>query len=276
MPNSIIQTCVEVEKDGIDDLSGLGTVALMGLFALVNSKAPASRVYTTFSELLDLIGVEKGCSGARRFSPAEFRSIRLEIDHFFNVRYCLKEKKRDGVVQETWRPVFSEFGYEYMNAGRVIDPGNLPAGHKLVTHGAGSRSFFKVRKDSGKYLQPNRFFFELDERLISELLGNKGTFHFTVLPRKVFELLKNLGRTKILTRVVLLILRQTGCEFKRHLNRLLVNLGLDPWHWSKSVKRLESVLLKLQEHGVVQDFQLNTEDLVVEWNRSWLEEGAAA
>ena len=90
MPNSIIQTLTAVEKDGLDDLSGLGVVVLLGMFAKVRQSAPGETVFVSFSEILEMIGELKSCSqtvsnGVRkytneRFSPKMFSNVKKIID----------------------------------------------------------------------------------------------------------------------------------------------------------------------------------------------------
>lgn len=283
MPNSVIQTLTAVEKEGVDDISGLGVVVLLGMFAKVDPSHPGDFVYLNFSEILGAIGEIKACVqkvsvGCReyknsRFSPKIFSAIKKDIDSIFNIRYC-KTDKKNGRRKESWLPVFVEYGYEYSGATGPYDFNNLP--DDLIKFNVCedcSKPVYKLRrKKSGSFLPPERFFFRLESNLVAELQAKKNTKFFTVLSRKIFALLKRLGRTKILVRLVLLILRQRGDVFSRQLEKLLRHLGFDVSHRSRCIDHLEKMLGKLKQEKLVQGFQITDQNLQVQWNQQIFKE----
>lgn len=285
MPNSIIQTLTAVEKDGLDDLSGLGVVVLLGMFAKVRQSAPGETVFVSFSEILEMIGELKSCSqtvsnGVRkytneRFSPKMFSNVKKIIDSIFNIRYC-KTETRNGKSTESWLPVFSEYGFEYSGTDGPLDLEHLPEDlSKVNVCEDCCKPVYKLqRKKSGRFLSPERFFFRMESGLVAELLARKNTISFTAISRKIFSLLKRLGRTKTLVRLVLLILRQRKAEFSRKLEKLFSHLGFDTSHKSRSLDGLSHMLDQLKSERFVSDFQINGDRLCIQWNQKFfMEEG---
>ena len=279
MPNSIIHTLTEVEKDGPEDLSGLAVVVLLGMFSKIDSKAPGEYVYTNFSNLMESIGEIKSCSmgtviatsgrGYDRFSPKTFKDIKGIIDLIFNIRYC-KIKPGSSGYKESWLPVFTEYGYEYRSKEGAYDLDNLPEDLERVNACEWcDRPIYKVRKKSGKYLAPCRFFFRLEPGLVAEIGAGKNTLYFTRISGKIFSLLKKLGRTKTMVRLVLLILRQTKGTFNRRLGKLLGNLGFDFTHKSESISYLNRMLEDLKSEQLIRDFNIEGDSLSIEWNKNF-------
>ena len=296
MPNSLIQN---LTADGTDStmlsLSGIDLITLVGCLALVDPKRPGDRVEVKFASLLSLLQFSKSCShkvfshalvplGKRevystsRFSPKLVAGIKSSIEQLFQAK-CVSFRRVVKAVEEKHTHLFESYGFVYEDDDNVLDLDDLPFGlEKINTCVSCPRPVYKLRYVlSGKLKPSTKFFFHLHSSLVEELKGGRCTYKFTKLSVKIFSLLGRLGRERSTVRTLLLILRQVckdGVFVRCDLKNTLGALGFDSSHFSDSCRRLERLLSKLVDEGIVVSFDVDTKNnrLEITQNKNWYKE----
>ena len=296
MPNSLIQN---LTADGTDStmlsLSGIDLITLVGCLALVDPKRPGDRVEVKFASLLSLLQFSKSCShkvfshalippGRRaeystgRFSPKLVEAIKSSIERLFQAK-CVSFRRVVKAVEEKHTHLFESYGFVYEDEDNVLDLDDLPSGlEKINTCDSCPRPVYKLRYLlSGKLKPSTKFFFHLHNSLVEELKGVRCTYKFTKLSVKIFSLLGRLGRERSTVRTLLLILRQVckdGVFVRCDLKNTLGALGFDSSHFSDSCRRLERLLSKLVDEGIVVSSNVDTKNnrLEIKQNKNWYKE----
>ena len=298
MPNTLVQGFTDNgAHPALAGLSGTDLVTLIGCLALVDPKRPGDRVEVKFASLLSLLQFSKSCShkvfshalippGRRaeystgRFSPKLVEAIKSSIERLFQAK-CVSFRRVVKAVEEKHTHLFESYGFVYGDGTDPLDLDCLPDNlEKINTCDSCPRPIYKVRYLSTGKLKPStKFFFHLHNSLVEELKGGRCTYKFTKLSVKIFSLLGRLGRERSTVRTLLLILRQTrkdGFFVRSNLKGTLSALGFDSSHFSESCRRLDRLLSKLIDEGIVVSFNVDTENnrLEITQNKNWYQEAS--
>ena len=296
IPNSLIQNVTTAGTDStMLSLSGIDLITLVGCLALVDPKRPGDRVKVKFTDLLGLLQFNKSCShkvyghalvplGGRvaystgRFSPKLVKDIKSSIERLFQAK-CVTFRKVGKTDEEKHTHLFESYGFVYGDETEPLDLDRLPDHlEKITSCDSCPRPFYKVRYlSTGKLIPSTKFFFDLHSSLVEELKGVRCTYKFTKLSVKIFSLLGRLGRERSTVRTLLLILRQVckdGVFVRCDLKNTLGALGFDSSHFSDSCRRLERLLSKLVDEGIVVRFNVDTKNnrLEITQNKNWYKE----
>jgi hypothetical protein len=126
-------------------------------------------------------------------------------------------------------------------------------------------------ENGGRFDRPTGITFRLNTELANELSGKSGTVRFTLIARKVFSLFKRYMKRPAMIRLIMLVLRQTGPDFQRNLQQLIIDLGFDTTHPARAVEDLGRALGELQQLRLVSNVTVDTDTnkLAVVRNPDW-------
>jgi hypothetical protein len=287
---------------GLNRLTAFQTTALLGLLTRVAPKRPHEEVRARVSELLEILEVCRRVAHAveREWSTGDgqqrrktYRSCRYSPKHFRMIHEALlalhsktvvirrADAKHQGQVTERVVHLLDAYGYVYERGGKELDLHDLPRGSTKVNVSSDDRPVWRIRQTTGdgeRFERPAGILYRLNSELADELIHKQGTIGFTVMARKVFGLFKHYMKNPAAIRLILLILRQTGPEFLRRLDRLISDLGFDETHRRRAVEQLTGVLAGLKDARLVEAFEVSPEAEVlrVQVNRDWYQEEAAS
>jgi hypothetical protein len=191
------------------------------------------------------------------------------------------DAKHQGQVTERVVHLLDAYGYVYERGGKEVDLHDLPRGSTKINIGSDDRPVWRIRQtteDGERFERPAGILYRLNTELADELIHKQGTIGFTVMARKVFGLFKRYRKNPAAIRLILLILRQTGPEFLRRLDRLVSDLGFDETNRRRAVEQLTGVLASLKDARLVKAFEVSQEAEVlrVQVNRDSYQEEAAS
>ncbi len=297
MPNSIMQGLVTDTPAGLNRLGVFPTTVLLGLLTRVDPKRPEAEVCVRPSDILEIIQVGKSVAYAverrwettsgprrkqyegKRYSPKQMQRVLKALLALHDQKVAVRRFLRGGraALEDRVVHVLDMFGYRYEDEGQLLDVDDLPRGRERVNVGSAERPVWRVSSRAGgrtRALRPSGVLFRLNAELAREVTGEEGTIKFTHMARRVFGVLRLFCREPAAVRLLLLVVRQTGPEFQRHLGKTLGELGWDPHHRARSVEGLRQALKRMMQERIVTDYHLEEEtDLLrIRWNKGWYEE----
>jgi hypothetical protein len=219
---------------------------------------------------------------ARRYSPKALQQVQeaLLALHDQKVQIRRKDPKtgkgRDDLVVH----LLDMYGFRYEEEGKPLDVFDPPPGRVKVNVGTVDRPVWRLRRQTAEEdcdERPSGVIFRISKELASEMCGVKGSIKFTLLARRIFGLLRHFSHDPIGIRLLLLVVRQTGEEFSRRLDKLLGDLGFDPEHRARNLDRLQRTLEDLQGKGLIQGYAVDLErdEVQVRRNPSWFQDRMA-
>ena len=292
VPNSITQGLTTSTAAGLNRLSAFHTVVLLGLLTKVAPKAPKSEAKMTLSRILEIIEVGKQVAHAvarewetengvtehkyhyRRFNPKYLPRVHDALLTLYNtsVRVQRWNKKKQRTNQ--YVHILDAFGYVYEDGGKTLDLDDLPPDREKTNVGTDERPLWRVwrqTENGERFDRPTGIVFRLNTELADELSKKRGTLGFTIIARKVFALFRQFMKRPAMIRLIMLVLRQTGPDFHRNLQQLIVDLGFDASHPARAVEDLRRALAELQQLRLVTNFTVDTgnDKLTVDRNADW-------
>ena len=296
VPNSLIQGLTTATSTELNRLNAFDTTTLLGLLALVDQKHPNRDVYTSISQVLEIIEVGRnvaqtvdrkwinadGTTQSRTYSSTRYSPrIRERIEdalirlHDRKVQIQRWEGRKPRNRQDRCVHVLEMFGFTYVREGRQLDVDDLPQNLAKANRGSDERPVWRIVEtdEDGQEIEfrATGIVFRLSKELGEELRGKNGTVKFTMVARRIFGLLRRFSRQPTAIRLLLTIVRQTDVEFTRRLNKLQNELGCDKFRRNKFEANLTSILDELVEEDIVRQYNLapSTDRLTVTRNPDW-------
>ena len=300
VPNSLIQGLTTATPTELNRLNAFETTMLLGLLALVDQKHPNRDVYTSISQVLEIIKVGRNVAQTvdRKWTNADGTT---QVRKYDSTRYSprIRERIQDALIRlhdrkvqiQRWRGkkprnhqhrcvhVLEMFGFTYEREGEQLDVYNLPLALTKANRGSDERPVWRIVKtdDDGQEieLRATGIVFRLSKELGEELRGKNGTVKFTIVARRIFGLLRRFARQPTAIRLLLTVIRQTSVQFDRRLIKLLHDLGFDRSHRKRSQNELTNILDELVESRIVKQYKLDptTDRLSVTRNPAWYTDG---
>jgi hypothetical protein len=296
----VIQNVTTNTASEINRLSAFPLVTLLGLLTKVAPKSPQKQVKMRLSEILQIIEVSKQVTLAvdrewqtedgatkkrryqcKRFSPKHLRQVHDALLTLYNTSVRIQRWNKEKQRLDQQVHILDTFGYVYENGGKALDMDDLPPDREKVNVGTDERPVWRLRRQTengGRFDRPTGIVFRLNAELANELSKQQGTLGFTLIACKVFAIFKQYMKRPAMIRLIMLVLRQTGPDFRRNLQQLVADLGFDATHPVRAAEDLGRALAELQQLRLVTSFTMDTSNdkLAVVCNRDWHREATRA
>lgn len=268
---------IQLHLPGLEPFGPFDYWATLALYSLLDPKNPTAPVETTATELLTVLSfareVSDALAGYETFPSEAYNLLEESLQRLFTVEVTWrnywevrtgKGSKKPGRPKKQWVEYHGRIlvEYSFVYSPGVEPPALLPASARVnvnkakTTTGELGPAIWK-RKEGPR---PVGISYQLAPRLVNGLTGEDPNIGATIVPLRIFRLRSTFGAYPIATRLLLWVIRQTGRDTTRHLDRLALELNVKGKDKRRNRETLKRFFAMLQTAGVVETFSTFLKD----------------